>query len=395
MKRVFSHIIKIVLVLAMIICWLLSIGYTNRLASVKNTFNIYFDEEEYVPADIYKMQQEEKDKDNSLAFTGWYEKEKQSVLNNNLNRTIESNIMFICGNSYLIAEGPILFEDDIKGCLIDEETAYKLFGSYDVIGNTIIYDNREFIIRGIHRTMEDTIIMQAEIDSKDKIQGLLIDISNDGIEKVKHISERYGMKEYGVNSAVYYNLGKMCTSLLPLIILLIIICSALKKAIEIKDRPVLFIFSIIMIVVWITIFFSITKYKISIPVDILPSKWSDFDYWKKFFQECIDKIKYVIYMKKYMIDIYVISYLSKIALCTIITIALFFINTKNIKIESMKMLFIAIFALFIITFMAIFILKESIFINNSSAVIWLICPYYLLYRYAYLIRERFLSKILQ
>lgn len=395
MKRVFSHIIKIVLVLAMIICWLLSIGYTNRLASVKNTFNIYFDEEEYVPADIYKMQQEEKDKDNSLAFTGWYEKEKQSVLNNNLNRTIESNIMFICGNSYLIAEGPILFEDDIKGCLIDEETAYKLFGSYDVIGNTIIYGNREFIIRGIHRTMEDTIIMQAEIDSKDKIQGLLIDISNDGIEKVKHISERYGMKEYGVNSAVYYNLGKMCTSLLPLIILLIIICSALKKGIEIKDRPVLFIFSIIMIVVWITIFFSITKYKISIPVDILPSKWSDFDYWKKFFQECIDKIKYVIYMKKYMIDIYVISYLSKIALCTIITITLFFVNKRNIKIDSMKELFIAILALFIITFMAICILKESIFINNSSAVIWLICPYYLLYRYSYLIRERFLRKILQ
>ena len=68
MKRVFSHVIKIALVLAMIICWVLSIGYTNRLASVKNTFNIYFDEEEYLPADIYKMQKEEKDK-------GW-EKEK-------------------------------------------------------------------------------------------------------------------------------------------------------------------------------------------------------------------------------------------------------------------------------------------------------------------------------
>ena len=78
MKRIFSHVIKIALVLAMIICWVLSIGYTNRLTSVKNTFNIYFDEEEYLPADIYKMQQEEKDKDNPLAFTGWYEKEKQS-----------------------------------------------------------------------------------------------------------------------------------------------------------------------------------------------------------------------------------------------------------------------------------------------------------------------------
>ena len=114
MKRIFSHVIKIALVLAMIICWVLSIGYTNRLTSVKNTFNIYFDKEEYLPADIYKMQQEEKDKDNPLAFTGWYEKEKQSILNNNFNRTIESNIIFICGNSYLVAEGPVLFEDDIK-----------------------------------------------------------------------------------------------------------------------------------------------------------------------------------------------------------------------------------------------------------------------------------------
>ena len=32
----------------MIICWVLSIGYTNRLTSVKNTFNIYFDKEEKV-----------------------------------------------------------------------------------------------------------------------------------------------------------------------------------------------------------------------------------------------------------------------------------------------------------------------------------------------------------
>ena len=395
MKRVFSHVIKIALVLAMIICWVLSIGYTNRLASVKNTFNIYFDEEEYFPADIYKMQKEEKDKGNSLVFTGWHEKEKQTVLNSNFNRRVESNIIFICGQSSLVAEGPILFEDDIKGCLIDEETAYKLFGSNDVIGNTIIYDSGEFIIRGIHRAMEDTIIMQAESDSKDKIQGLLIDISNDGIKNIKLISERYGVKEYGVNSTVYYNLGKMCTSMLPLIILLSIVWSALKKAIEIKDRPVLFIFSIMMIIVWIIAFFCITRYKIAIPVDILPNKWSDFDYWSKFFQECMDKVKYVIYMKKYMLDIYVISYLNKIFLCTIIAIILFFVNKRNIEINSMKELFISIIALFIITFMAIYILKESIFINKSSAVIWLIYPYYLLYRYVYLIKEQFLKRILR
>ena len=87
--------------------------------------------------------------------------------------------------------------------------------------------------------------------------------------------------------------------------------------------------------------------------------------------------------------------LNKIFLCTIIAIILFFVNKRNIEINSMKELFISIIALFIITFMAIYILKESIFINKSSAVIWLIYPYYLLYRYVYLIKEQFLKRILR
>lgn len=380
MRRVF----KISLVLAMIICWILSIGYTNRLALVRNTFNIYFDKEEYITADIYKMQQEEKEKGSSIAFTGWYEKENQSILNSNFNRAIESNIIFICGNSYLVAEGTILFEDDINGCLIDEETAYKLFGSNDIIGNVIVYDNKEFIIRGIHKAMKDTIIIQAELDSKDKLQGLIIDVGSDGMESMKVISERYGIKEYDINTATYHSLGKICISILPSIILLIIICNALKKAIKIKDRPVLFIFNIIMLIVWVIVFFIITRYKISIPLEILPNKWSDFDYWKKLFEQYMDKIQYIIYMKKYSIDIYLISYLTKIAIYTAITISLFFINMKNIKVQSSKELFIYIFLVFIITFIAIYMLKENTFINTSSSIIWLICPYYLLYRYVHL-----------
>ena len=51
--------------------------------------------------------------------------------------------------------------------------------------------------------------------------------------------------------------------------------------------------------------------------------------------------------------------------------------------------------LILMTIMAIYILKESIFINKSSAVIWLIYPYYLLYRYVYLIKEQFLKRILR
>ena len=76
MKRIFSHVIKIALVLAMIICWVLSIGYTNRLTSVKILL-IYILIKKNIFLLIFINAARRKDKDNPLAFTGWYEKKSK------------------------------------------------------------------------------------------------------------------------------------------------------------------------------------------------------------------------------------------------------------------------------------------------------------------------------
>lgn len=394
MKRVFRHAIKIMLILCMTICWALAIGYTNELATVRNTFNIYFDKEQYTPIDIYNMQEEESKEENSVAFVGWYEKDNEYLLNNEFNRTIESNIIFICGNSSFIVNGPILFADDKNGCLIDEDTAQKLFGSSNVLGNIIFYNDKELVVRGIHKGVSNTVIMQADRNSQDNVQGISIDINNEGKSNIHTITERYGIKDYGVNNAIYYNLGKICTSILPIIILLIVICSFIKEAIKIKDRPVIFIGVILALIVGIYIFFIITKYKISIPVDILPSKWSDFEYWKKFFDECIDKIRYIMYMKKYSLDIFLIENLLKVVLYTIIIIGLFFINIKYINVESIKELYISVILIFIIVFLAIVYLKDINISIVSSRILWFMIPYYLVYKHIYINREKYLNKII-
>ena len=44
---------------------------------------------------------------------------------------------------------------------------------------------------------------------------------------------------------------------------------------------------------------------------MIPNKWSDFDFWGELWDEFTKKIEYVIYMKKYGVDIYNIENLFK------------------------------------------------------------------------------------
>ncbi|MFR5403889.1 MAG: hypothetical protein ACLTGX_12430 [Clostridium sp.] len=81
-----------------------------------------------------------------------------------------------------------------------------------------------------------------------------------------------------------------------------------------------------MALTFVFIFFKVTNIKISIPLDMIPNKWSDFDFWSKMGKEYKEKIEYVLYMKKYGVDIYNIENLLKSALYSIFTIILFVIN---------------------------------------------------------------------
>ncbi|MBM6837364.1 hypothetical protein H9X77_03765, partial [Clostridium saudiense] len=104
----------------------ISLGYANNIEKEKNTINFYF-ENGSINADIVKNIEENK---SDLSVVGWTEKSLQSATNTDLNRSANDlKVLAIKGNSSLLFDGALLFQDDKEGCLIDTETSYKLFGS--------------------------------------------------------------------------------------------------------------------------------------------------------------------------------------------------------------------------------------------------------------------------
>ena len=146
MIRYLKHIVRIIIVFALIMCWGISLGYANNIGSKNKTLNFYFENENYnvdLIKDIKKSQPE-------LSVVGWIEETLQTAENPDLGKIASDlDILTIKGSSNLLVKGSNLFVDDLDGCLIDSDTSYKLFGSSNCVGKEIIYNDRHLIVRGI------------------------------------------------------------------------------------------------------------------------------------------------------------------------------------------------------------------------------------------------------
>lgn len=387
MRRAIKQIIKVLLMFALVMCFGLSIGYVNNIKNDKKVVNFYFEETELSVDMLKTIKGNKKD----ISMVGWVEKSLQSAYNQDFNRTINDlKVLLVDGNASLIINGPLLFEDDKEGCLLDEETAYKLFGSKHVIGKEITYEGRNLIVRGIHKGTKSNIVMQLLEDSRENMTGLSLDGTELSFNEIKDLRTSLGFKEMPISASTYYNFANIIMMIFPVLALVLIVIKVIVHAVRAKNKPILLFIYFCVIVVLGAVFLKITNIKVSIPLDIIPNKWSDFDFWSKLWSEYVEKLKYVMYMKKYGVDIYSIENLLMATLYSILTIVLFVINLKVIKINNIKELIVANLILVLSSFVVILLIWKNHSFDVNIAMIWAIYPLYLCADYFIKKHEKYL-----
>lgn len=374
MIRSLKHIIRIILIFALIMCWGISLGYANNIESKDKIINFYFENDNYTVGLLESIGESKKE----LSFVGWREESLQSVTNPDLNRTANDlDILLINGSSNLLVKGSMLFKDDKEGCLIDEETSFKLFGSSNCLGRTIVYNEKSLIVRGILKGTKANMMLQLPEDSNLALKGLTIDGTGLTINKIEEFKSQFGIQEMAINGGIYYIIAKTIAIIFPILALILILIKIIISIIKSRKKPILVVIYLFMIITSIFIVFKITNIKISIPLDMIPNKWSDFDFWGKMWKQYSEKIQYVMYMKKSGIDIYNIENLLKSVLFSIFTIILFVINLNVIKIKDIKELIINNAISIICTFIAVLIIWTKFNFDVNITMLWLIYPLYL------------------
>ena len=241
------------------------------------------------------------------------------------------------------------------------------------------------------------MIIQAPDDSSTVLNGIIVDGTNLTLNKIEDFKIKFGVNEMAINGNLYYMIAKSISFIFPILALLLILIKIIQSLFEERNKPVLIGIYFLMIVISVFIFLKVTNIKISIPLDMIPNKWSDFNFWSNMWDEYKEKFEYVLYMKKYSIDIYNIENLLKSVLYSIFTVILFVINLKIIKINNIKMLVINNIVSVISSFIAILIIWNNYSFNINIISIWLIYPLYLCGDYfikvhkKYLIYEEYLN----
>ena len=374
MIRYLKHIVRIIIVFALIMCWGISLGYANNIGSKNKTLNFYFENENYNTELIKTIKEAEPE----LAVVGWAEESLQSANNLDLGKIASDlDVLIIKGSSNLLVKGSNLFADDLEGCLIDNDTSYKLFGSSNCVGREIVYNDRNLIVRGILKGSKANIMIQATEDSSQVLDGLTIDGTGLTLNKIEDFKMKFGINEMAISGNIYYIIAKFIALIFPIITLVLILIKIITSLFKSRNKPVLVSLYILMAIASVFIFFKITNIKISIPLDMIPNKWSDFDFWSKMGKEYKEKFEYVLYMKKYGVDIYNIENLLKSVLYSIFTIILFVINLRIIKVNNIKTLIINNGVSIICSFVAILMIWDKYNFDVNITMIWLIYPLYL------------------
>ncbi len=209
-----------------------------------------------------------------IAF--WIEKENEVVSNYNGSKNSKLSIMYKVGkSSMLYPECEMLLDEDTRGCLLSAKSALELFGSREVIGLSVFYGEKEYVVRDIINCDEELLVLNATEEDGITFSHLTSGVRGGRIGEKKNALKKYcGLEVAEWNYNMLYNI-----IILELIITIIIVCWKISRkvqGIDNKNWTKKAIQILMYVLIWIAGTTAAVKF-----FTILgwPSKWSDFSYW--------------------------------------------------------------------------------------------------------------------
>lgn len=236
-----------------------------------------------------------------IQVTAWQWKEVVILTEPELGRTGKTAFIKVWGDMaevlpVILKEGSFCTPEDKRGCVIDEETAYKLFGTAKVIGNQILIEEKAYIIRGV----VEAALPAAMIIENGRTNGFKqLEIRCDNPLTEFTSSEGFAV----IESPFYTDLIKRLLHLPVWILLIWIFFMGLQKEkIVIKEKK-----KKIGLSLGAGLFIGVLLIGISVkqgwfyfpmvwPERYIPSRWSDFNFWERRWRDLISLRQQLLYL---------------------------------------------------------------------------------------------------
>lgn len=233
------------------------------------------------------MLEREQSQERPSAFVLWGQQEGALAENRGLNRTAICTQITLWGSSQLLLGSTApLAEDDQAGCLLDRGTAMALFGDPAPVGSVLTLSGREMTVRGVVETDQPlvAVLARAGDGGLDRVtlrtpEGDHPRLAAEGFAARNGLSGSWSRPDGWVWLA-------RAMSLLPVAVLLLsVIIRCISAAFSPRAGRVRFWCGIALAGALWFILLWLTEFRFQLPEEMIPNKWSDFDFWGRLFQE--------------------------------------------------------------------------------------------------------------
>ena len=271
-----------------------------------------------------RNQQQEAGVDSNL--TAWTQSYNIKTEDPSLGVCIESDVIYMWGDGKRML---VTYKD--VGCAMSEDIAYKLWGSRDVLGKTVYVDGISYRVAGITDIFEGTIaIIKDDYENDMKFVSLDMEPISDPDDRDVLIEEFILQNSHSADSSINYSdllslAGNfiMLPAFTVFVYVFARISAELYRTKKYKKGFKSVTFYVFLLIMWICLCYFAGSFSFKIPGRLIPTKWSDFDFWSRTVESLKSGLRGLRLMSVYAFDSFFRKSFIYISICAFLSTTCF------------------------------------------------------------------------
>lgn len=285
-----SNRVLAVLALAAVVLWCLSLAYCGRVQMLCGSVSVRWDSGGVSPAELERqLEYARQDKAQNMPQTTLWQEEARQAVRSDDERSAEADTVKVFGSCaavtvHHIIAGAFPARSDTEGCAVSKGLAHALWGSTNVIGLPVYIDGATYYVRGVTDGGECTLYRQERADSNATLANMQLEFSSGGSRaEAEAFLARTGFGGGAILDLPL--LGWACTAVsrLPVFALAIGIAVRLISRMRHLGRYPMLLLRFLPLCVLAVAALLLCMDMSGIPARVVPTMWSDFDFWQRLF----------------------------------------------------------------------------------------------------------------
>lgn len=245
-----------------------------------------------------------------------------SVENRALFRRTEAVVLALHGRSdVLFPQMPVLNGE--TGCFVSTVLAYELFGTTEVTGLSVTCQGKVYEVAGVIEHKEHLFVYEPREEEMASFQRVVMKVKE---QESRRVLEETLQMRYGFGTVLDYTWMKtileLYLSVIPLGFSIFLLSTVWKYQKESKSKREKCVWLFFVVGIGVVVGFLMIQ-NISIPVDMIPDRWSDFEFWTDYADYQRENLERWVQMRKTVFDMRIVRAVRKIVCYNTVAIVLF------------------------------------------------------------------------